>query len=160
MIFDLHTHTNLSTCAGRDNTWEVLLCRAQEAGVKLLSITDHNTTGFYTENKNVEKYFSGKIVPGIEFSVSLDGVAIELLAYNFDMDTRHKWTYEKYGTPKSRQEKIVKALELSEEEVYKEIYDKYSYLGKDELLEIGIISKGARTRIRLLYCFRWQYICP
>ena len=112
MIFDLHTHTNLSTCAGRDNTWEVLLCRAQEAGVEVLSVTDHNTVGFYTENKDIEKYFSGRIVPGIEFSVALDGVAIELLAYNFDIDTISKWAYEKYGTPKSRQEKMVKALEL------------------------------------------------
>ena len=71
MIFDLHTHTNLSTCASPSNTWDVLLDKAEAANVKTLAITDHNTVGFYTSvsGENIKEHFSGKVIPGIEFSL-------------------------------------------------------------------------------------------
>lgn len=113
MIFDLHTHTNLSSCAAKENTWESLLDKAESENIKVLSITDHNTVGFYENAKaeDIRKHFTGKIIPGIEFSVAIDGVAIELLAYNFDIDIISKWAFEKYGTPRFRQEKIKNELE-------------------------------------------------
>ena len=40
MIFDLHTHTNLSSCAAKENTWESLLDKAESENIKPLIVSD------------------------------------------------------------------------------------------------------------------------
>lgn len=82
-MIDLHTHTAYS-----DGTSSVieLLERAESKGISVLSITDHNTALAYEELEKLEvkKYYSGKIISGIELNTKILGVPIEILGYNID----------------------------------------------------------------------------
>lgn len=116
MKVDLHTHTNFSPCADRTNTWQELLKKAESEKIDLLAITDHNTCMFHLMDNFVDssKFFSGKIVSGVELDVVENGVTFELLAYNFDVKKVFDWTYKNYGTIESRQkllkEKLLKLI--------------------------------------------------
>lgn len=105
MNFDLHTHTNFSACASRENTWQNLLKKAQENKIDVLSVTDHNSCVFHVVNKfyNTKEFFSGNIITGMECDVVENGVAFELLAYNFDVIKIFNWAYKTYGTLETRQ---------------------------------------------------------
>lgn len=82
-MIDLHTHTAYS-----DGTSSVieLLERAESKGISVLSITDHNTAMAYEELEklDVKKYYSGKIIPGIELNTKILDIPIEILGYNID----------------------------------------------------------------------------
>ena len=84
-MIDLHTHTKHS-----DGTWSVkeLLKEAEKVGLDILSITDHDTVDAHLilEDMDVSKYYSGKIIPGIECSAMFKEAKIELLGYNFDIE--------------------------------------------------------------------------
>jgi len=111
MKIDLHTHTNFSACADKNNSWQELLKKAERENIQVLSVTDHNTCEFYkASSQKVSQYFSGKIVSGVELDVVEDAVAFELLAYNFDIDKMSDWTTMTYGTLKTRQEKLKNKL--------------------------------------------------
>ena len=85
-MIDLHLHTTSSD--GSDEP-EVILTKAQEAGLSHISITDHDSISAYKklEKVKVHNYFSGKIIPGCEFSVAYKGTPIEILAYDIDLET-------------------------------------------------------------------------
>ena len=97
-MIDLHTHTSYS-----DGTWSVkeLLSKAKEANIELLSITDHDTVEAYLEMKeNDYSYiFPNRIINGVELNVIANGSSIELLVYNYDLDTMNKWCLNKYKNP-------------------------------------------------------------
>lgn len=80
---DLHTHTCFS-----DGTDEVIeyLKKAEQRQLKVISITDHNTCKAYDEMKriNVEEYYSGKIITGVELNTKILGIPIEVLGYAID----------------------------------------------------------------------------
>ena len=63
-MIDLHMHTNNSD--GTDSVKDILK-KAQEKGLKYISITDHDNCNGYLELEkiDVKKYSNGKIVPGI-----------------------------------------------------------------------------------------------
>lgn len=84
-MIDLHIHSNHSD--GTDNIIDILKI-AEIKKLNYISITDHNTCDAYYELKNIEvnKYYTGKILNGIEISTIVLGVPIEILAYNFDID--------------------------------------------------------------------------
>lgn len=80
-IIDLHAHTTKS-----DGTFtpDELLIEAEKNNLEILSITDHESVeAYYCLNRNL---FSGIIIPGLELRTSCFGVAIELLAYGFNID--------------------------------------------------------------------------
>ena len=108
MKIDLHTHTNFSACADRENSYEKLLIKAQESGITKLAITDHNTCLFHVINlfTDTSKYFKGEIVAGMECDAIEEGMAFEVLAYNFDVMKLFNWAFKTYGTLESRQYKI------------------------------------------------------
>ena len=89
-IVDLHTHTTKSDGTYTPNE---LLIEAEKRGIKLLSITDHESVDAYFDMDT--ELFSGKIMQGIELRTSCFGVAIELLAYGFDIN-KMKETIEKF----------------------------------------------------------------
>lgn len=98
-MIDLHAHTNYS-----DGTWNLtkLLEEAENAGIEILSITDHDSINSYIEleNTNIKEKFSGKIIPGIEFSTVFDGVMFHLLAYDFDYKKLKKFISDNYENKK------------------------------------------------------------
>lgn len=82
-MIDLHMHTTYSD--GSDPLIEILK-NCEKANLDIISITDHDTCDAYDELEkiDVEKYYKGKIINGIEMTTSFNGYRIELLAYNFD----------------------------------------------------------------------------
>lgn len=98
-MIDLHTHTTYS-----DGTWDVktLLKNANENGVELLAITDHDTVKAHLELKenDYSNYFNGKIIPGAEFNCVFNNAKIELLGYNFDVEKMNDWIEKVYNKEK------------------------------------------------------------
>lgn len=98
-MIDLHTHTTYS-----DGTWDVktLLKNANENGVELLAITDHDTVKAHLELKknDYSSYFKGKIIPGAEFNCVFNNAKIELLGYNFDVEKMNDWIEKVYNKEK------------------------------------------------------------
>lgn len=89
-IIDLHSHTTKS-----DGTFtpDELLIQAENSNIEILSITDHESVeAYYSFNRNL---FSGLIIPGLELRTTCFGVAIEILAYGFDLDKMRE-TLKKY----------------------------------------------------------------
>ncbi len=99
-MIDIHIHTNHS-----DGTYSVkeLLEKAEELKLKYISITDHDTISAYEELKNIDvpKYYSGKIIPGIELKcVYNNEKIIEILGYNYNHDKLKLWLDEFYKDKK------------------------------------------------------------
>ena len=88
-MVDLHLHTNNSD--GSDTVIE-LLQKAENAGLEIISITDHDNCFAYKELKNIDvsNYFSGKIIRGVELAAGYDGMEVELLGYGIDTDKLNK----------------------------------------------------------------------
>ena len=87
---DLHSHTTKSDGTFTPNE---LLELANAKKINILSITDHESVdAYYDMDRNL---FKGTIIPGIELRTSCFGIAIELLAYGFDID-KMKETITKY----------------------------------------------------------------
>jgi len=85
-MIDLHIHTTSSD--GSDEPKDILI-KAQQSGLKYISITDHDSIGAYKKLRElkVNSYFDGNIIPGCEFSVVHNGKPIEVLGYGLDLDT-------------------------------------------------------------------------
>lgn len=84
-MIDLHIHTTSSD--GSDEPEEILI-KAQQMGLKYISITDHDSIGAYEKLKKIKisDYFKGRIIPGCELSVSHNGKPIEVLGYGINLD--------------------------------------------------------------------------
>lgn len=105
-MIDLHCHTINS-----DGTWTTkeLLSKAEEIKLEILSITDHDTAKAYIEieqNKKLQDIYKGKIIRGVELNCTFDGVKIEILAYNFDLQPVQKWL-ENYYTPEKNRKRLI-----------------------------------------------------
>lgn len=94
-MIDLHTHTCYSD--GADDV-RTLLAKAGEAGLSILSITDHNSVGAYRDQAIV--HFPGELIPGVEITCMYQGEVVEVLGYGYrleDMEgelSRHVLTFE------------------------------------------------------------------
>lgn len=75
---DLHIHTNYSD--GSDSV-KTILTHAEEAGVSVISITDHNTVAAY-EDPAITCWKKG-LIPGVEITCIHQGKIVEVLGYNF-----------------------------------------------------------------------------
>ena len=141
---DLHIHSNLST----DGVYSVeeILQIAQKSGVDGIAITDHNTAlaHLVIEQINKDKYFNGKIISGIEIDVVEDGIAFEILGYDFDVFPVAQWVYEKFGTTTKRQTIIRnKLFELCDKNGIK--YDKnFEWNSKQEFAHINVFRNLER----------------
>lgn len=84
-MIDLHLHT--TTSDGSDEPKDILI-KADELGLKYISITDHDSIGAYKKLKdiNIHNYYKGKLIPGCEFSAVHNGKPIEILGYGIDLD--------------------------------------------------------------------------
>ena len=80
MNIDLHTHTNVSD--GKLSPGE-LLQRAEDRGIEILSITDHDTVAAYSSIKNS----SLVLVPGVEFSTRWSNTGIHIVGLNIDLQS-------------------------------------------------------------------------
>ena len=77
---DLHTH---STASDGTTTPALLMAAAREAGLDVIGLTDHDTTGGWAEAA-VALPAGLSLVRGAEISCRIDGISLHLLAYLFD----------------------------------------------------------------------------
>jgi len=79
--YDLHTH---STASDGTLTPSQLVCRAVEAGIEVLSLTDHDTTEGLAELAGAARRRGLGFVSGVEISVSWGPQVIHLVGLGFD----------------------------------------------------------------------------
>ena len=109
-MVDLHSHTTNS-----DGTWNTkeLLTKAQDLGLEVFSITDHDTAKSYIEienNKELQKIYKGKLINGVELNCTYDGIKIEVLAYNFGLHPVQEWL-ENYYTPEKERNRLIEEFD-------------------------------------------------
>ncbi|HET6737357.1 MAG TPA: PHP domain-containing protein [Kribbella sp.] len=75
---DLHTHSNRSD--GTD-TPAVLVRHAQQAGLDVIALTDHDTADGWVEGRQAAEEAGVGFLPGLEISCKLDGISVHLLGY-------------------------------------------------------------------------------
>jgi predicted metal-dependent phosphoesterase TrpH len=80
---DLHMHTNYSD--GNLNPFQ-LIVKAKEAGLKVISITDHDNVNALHEAIRFGKEMGVIVIPGVEISADLDGQEIHILGYFIDYE--------------------------------------------------------------------------
>jgi len=81
-LIDLHTHTTASD--GRCTPPE-LVSRASAAGVRVLSVTDHDTVAAWEAASTACAAAGIEWVPGIEISAIADGADVHVLGYFIDV---------------------------------------------------------------------------
>ena len=109
-MIDLHTHTKYSD--GTDDIKEYLK-KAENQKLSAISITDHNTCKAYDELEkiNVEEYYSGDIITGVELNTKVLSIPIEVLGYKIDTKKMQKLIDENYITNEERSILEVRRLE-------------------------------------------------
>ena len=75
---DLHTH---STCSDGAHSPSQVVGLAAEAGIRILSLTDHDTTRGLSEATRTARGAGLELVPGIEISSVLDDSDLHILGY-------------------------------------------------------------------------------
>jgi 3',5'-nucleoside bisphosphate phosphatase len=75
---DLHTHSNASD--GKQSPADVIRSAA-EAGLDVVALTDHDTTGGWDEAAVAAQHHRIALVRGIEISCQHEGISIHLLGY-------------------------------------------------------------------------------
>jgi predicted metal-dependent phosphoesterase TrpH len=81
-VIDLHTHTTASD--GRCSPAE-LVHRAADAGVTVLSITDHDTVAGCEAARRACHDARVEFIPGIEITAVVDGADVHVLGYFIDL---------------------------------------------------------------------------
>jgi predicted metal-dependent phosphoesterase TrpH len=81
-LIDLHTHTTASD--GRCTPPE-LISRASAAGVRVLSVTDHDTVAAWEAASSACAAAGIELVPGIEITATADGADVHVLGYFIDV---------------------------------------------------------------------------
>ncbi|MET0125214.1 PHP domain-containing protein [Pseudomonas caspiana] len=83
MNVDLHCHSTASDGALAPTA---LVARAYENGVRVLSLTDHDTLEGLEEARAAALSLGMQLVNGVELSCTWGGATIHILGYGFDMD--------------------------------------------------------------------------
>lgn len=82
---DLHTHTTHSDGAC---TPHELIQKAKEAGIDIISVTDHDNTKGIKEATLIGKELGVEVIPGVEISSEISNREIHILGYFFDPDNQ------------------------------------------------------------------------
>lgn len=110
-MIDLHIHTTASD--GTCNVKEILE-KAEELNLDYISITDHDTCRGYDELKSIDikKYYSGKIIKGVELKGIYGKRTIDILGYDIDIQKMSRWLNDYYSenTREKIQTKYLKIL--------------------------------------------------
>ncbi len=110
-MIDLHVHTSRSD--GSFSTIDILK-KAEEKHLDVLSICDHNVVDAYDDIKDIDvkDYFSGKIIPGIEFDFAYKGKIFHLLGYNYDIEKLRSSKFISTKTPEELMDEQKENLEF------------------------------------------------
>lgn len=87
---DLHTHTTYSDGAYSPRE---LIDKARECGLRIISITDHDSINGIKEATEYAKQFGIEVIPGLEISTDVDDKEVHLLAYFIDIENAELQKY-------------------------------------------------------------------
>lgn len=104
---DLHMHTNYSD---GQHSHEELIIKVKEAGIDLISITDHDTIGGIAEGIEIGKHYGIEVIPGLEISSDIKDREVHILGYFFDPNNNELEEYLKFF----RVERIKRASRIAE----------------------------------------------
>ena len=128
MQVDLHTHTNRSD--GHLSPQQLMAC-AVDAGVEVLSITDHDTVAAYDEVR-LRTPASLTLIPGVEISTYWQQIGVHIVALNFSLDD---------GAIRA----ALRAQQGARHRRAEEIADKIHKLGMgDSMARVQILAAGAQ----------------
>jgi len=80
---DLHLHSSYSD--GKFSPKELVI-KAKESDLSVISITDHDSVDALSEAMDASLQNDIQVIPGIEFSASLDGREVHIIAYFIDYE--------------------------------------------------------------------------
>ena len=108
-MIDLHIHTKFSD--GTDDCINILK-KAEQQKLEYISITDHNNCYAYDElkNINIDKYYSGNLITGIELNSKILGIPIEVLGYKINTTITNELVKKLYVSTEERNIIEVKRL--------------------------------------------------
>jgi len=92
-MIDLHIHTTCSD--GTDDPVEILK-KAEAQGLTHISITDHSTVEAYFKVDDMGKYYTGRIIHGVEVEFVYRGRLVEFLGYDIDVVKMREMLEEVY----------------------------------------------------------------
>lgn len=106
---DLHLHTTFSD--GALSPYE-LVKKAQEAGLTIIAVTDHDNAAAIEEAMEWGKSMGVEVVPGLELSATMGEKDIHILAYFFDHKNQNLLDYLTFFRHErlKRAERIVEKL--------------------------------------------------
>lgn len=90
---DLHMHTRHSD---GHHTSEEIIKMASEAGLDIISITDHDNVSAIKEATEVGEHYGIEVIPGLEISSDIRDREVHILAYFFDPDSKELEEYLKF----------------------------------------------------------------
>ncbi len=116
--YDLHTHSNAS-----DGTLTPaeLVSRARQAGVNVLALTDHDTTGGVDEALRAARLAGITLIPGVEISVTWHGHVVHIVGLGID----HHCQILKDGLARLQEIRADRALEIGRKLERNGIKDSY-----------------------------------
>ena len=108
-MIDLHIHTHYSDGTESCTT---ILKKCEEKKLNYISITDHNTAEAYNELEklNINDFYSGKIITGIELNTKVLNVPIEILGYGIDYSKMNSLVKNVYISERDRNAIEIKRL--------------------------------------------------
>ncbi|MGB5288967.1 MAG: PHP domain-containing protein, partial [Ignavibacteriaceae bacterium] len=140
---DLHTHTYHS-----DGFYapENLLTKAHNRGIKVLSITDHDSMNGISEAIEIAKKFEIEIVPGVEISSDIRDTEVHILGYFVDPNNKELEHYLNFFREErhKRAIRIVKklnilGLNITIDDVL--VFAKNSAIGRPHIAQ-ALLAKG------------------
>jgi len=159
-MIDLHMHSKCSDDGEFSPTELVRQCK--EAGITVMSITDHNTVRGNEEAKQAANELQIQYVPAIEIDCTIEGVDMHLLGYrindespDFEQIDRNVMTQEKDASRKRLKLTNQLGFELSEAELSEVAsLDEYTSVWTGEIFAELLLAKEEYKDNELLLPYR------
>ena len=140
---DLHMHTYYSDGY---NTPERLIDKAKNQGIKILSITDHDSVNAIGQAAEYAKKFGMEVIPGVEISTDIRDTEVHILGYFVDPDNKDLEHYlnffreERYKRAIRMVNKLnILGLAITIEDVL--VFAKDSAIGRPHIAQ-ALLAKG------------------
>ena len=140
---DLHMHTYYSDGY---NTPERLIDKAKNQGIKILSITDHDSVNAISEATEYSKKFGIEVIPGVEISTDIRDTEVHILGYFVDPDNKDLEHYlnffreERYKRAIRMVKKLnILGLDITIDDVL--VFAKNSAIGRPHIAQ-ALLAKG------------------
>lgn len=149
---DLHCHT---TCSDGSETPEELIRIASQAGLKGLSITDHDSIEAYKTALPIAQKLGIEMISGVEFSSVHKNVSVHVLAYSFSLKNPaiHAFCQKHLLRREKRNQEILTLLEkhkmpISHEEILEMLSDSPNIkktIGRPHIAQVMVKKKYVLT---------------